>query len=113
MSCILYGWESGSSVAARKLFRMLRDLVLSSLPSLHSWWCHSSPRFAELALWTLVVFWVGFWCGAVLTGFCVSTRCRQWAVRLLISALEGQVGDPGPVQAAPRNGRNRLLAYRG
>ena len=41
-ACILWG-----AVDVWKLFRMLKDLVQSFVPSVHSWWCHSPPGFAE------------------------------------------------------------------
>ena len=89
---------------------MLRDLLVSSLPVLSNWWCHSPPRAAELILWSLLVFWIGFICGGVVVGFALSAGCRRWTVRLLLSALEGQEEAQPP---AARAGRNRLLAYRG
>ena len=70
--------DQGQVLLPVSFFRMLRDLVLSSLPAVHSWWCHNPPCFAELLLWTLVVFWRGVFCAAIITGFFLSTRCAKW-----------------------------------
>ena len=109
LTCILCVLAVEAVHESFKLFRMLRDLVVSALPVLSHWWCHNPPSAAELVLWTLLVFWIGFISGGLVVSFILSAGCRRWTARLLLSALEGQEEAPQPL---PRAGRNRLLAYR-
>ena len=92
---------------------MLREFLSSVGPFLGL--CHSHPSLAELGLFALISFIVGFCCGGLTIGFIVSSRFRQLLGKFVVCLLEEGRTEPWTRQrdrGSPRASSLRLDKYR-